>query len=90
MVAKKKNEILKVLEKSKTEENPDLAELRRRRDDRIRAKAKLAAREARAAAAVEAEAAREAAELRSYSTMFSGADMRSNRGGSLEDEDDFM
>lgn len=66
-------DILKALGRTKrVEEDPDLAEQRRRRDDKERARKKATARDMRKKERIEAEERKKIVEERSYKTLFTG------------------
>ncbi|KAF6201189.1 hypothetical protein GE061_005636 [Apolygus lucorum] len=87
-VAKRINEIVNRLNKTKKEENPDFRALREARDAREREDKKRLLRELQAKQKEEERRREEEAELRSYTTLMKPELMTSNRDGN--DSDDFM
>ncbi|KAK9510495.1 hypothetical protein O3M35_005269 [Rhynocoris fuscipes] len=87
-VAKRINEIVNRLNKTKREEHPDLRAEREARDAREREDKKRIQRELREKQKEEEKRKKEEAELRSYSTLMKPENMTSNRDGN--DSDEFM
>ncbi|XP_073994966.1 coiled-coil domain-containing protein 25 [Rhodnius prolixus] len=87
-VAKRINEIVNRLNKTKREEHPDLRAEREARDAREREDKKRIQRELREKQKEEEKRKKEEAELRSYTTLMKPENMTSNKDGN--DSDDFM
>uniref|UniRef100_A0A224XPC9 Coiled-coil domain-containing protein 25 n=1 Tax=Panstrongylus lignarius TaxID=156445 RepID=A0A224XPC9_9HEMI len=87
-VAKRINEVVNRLNKTKREEHPDFRAEREARDAREREDNKRIQRELREKQKEEEKRKKEEAELRSYSTLMKPENMTSNKDGN--DSDDFM
>uniref|UniRef100_A0A0A9WRJ3 Coiled-coil domain-containing protein 25 n=1 Tax=Lygus hesperus TaxID=30085 RepID=A0A0A9WRJ3_LYGHE len=87
-VAKRVNETVNRLNKTKREEHPDLRAVREARDAREREDKKRIQRELQAKQREEERRRKEEAELRSYTTLMKPEMMTSNKDGN--DSDDFM
>jgi len=87
-VAKRVNEIVNRLNKTKKEEHPNLRSLREERDAKEREDKKRLLREQKAREKEEERKRKEEAELRSYTTLMKPENMKSNMDGN--DSDDFM
>lgn len=89
-VAKKSNEILNRLNKTKEEAHPDFRAEREKRDREEREDKKRLLREQREREKEEEKRKKEEAELRSYSTLMKTENMTTNTSGEGNDSDDFM
>ncbi|CAH1388460.1 unnamed protein product [Nezara viridula] len=89
-VAKRVNEIVNRLNKTKKEEHPDLRAEREARDAREREDKKRLQRELKEKQKEEERRKLEEAELRSYSTLMKPENMKSNKSNDGNDSDDFM
>lgn len=89
-VAKKSNEIVNRLNKTKTETHPDFRAEREKRDREEREDKKRLLREQREREKEEEKRKKEEAELRSYSTLMKTENMTTNTSGEGNDSDDFM
>ncbi|NP_001040106.1 coiled-coil domain-containing protein 25 [Bombyx mandarina] len=87
-VAKRNNEIVNRLNKTKTESFPDLRQERENRDRLEREDKKKVLREKKEKEKEEEKRKKEEAELRSYSTLMKAENMSTNYDGN--DSDDFM
>uniref|UniRef100_A0A1B6DHV3 Coiled-coil domain-containing protein 25 n=1 Tax=Clastoptera arizonana TaxID=38151 RepID=A0A1B6DHV3_9HEMI len=87
-VAKRINEIVNRISKTKVEKKSDLRAEREERDKKEREDKKIILKEQREREKEEEKRKREEAELRNYSTLMKEDNMRSNRDG--YDSDDFM
>mmetsp|Transcript_3968 Transcript_3968/g.5578 ORF Transcript_3968/g.5578 Transcript_3968/m.5578 type:complete len:225 (-) Transcript_3968:209-883(-) len=96
----REREIVKLLEKTKIEDFPDLAAQRQQRDEDVRAKQKARQREFKKQQAIEAERLRKEKEERSYDRLFEKASLSSDSSptpqatvdisAAVEAEEDFM
>ncbi|XP_047118730.1 coiled-coil domain-containing protein 25 [Schistocerca piceifrons] len=89
-VAKRNNEIVNRLNKTKREEHPDLQAEREQRDRKEREDKKRLLREQREREKEEERRNKEEAELRSYSNLMKPENMTSNKYDDGNDSDDFM
>ncbi|KAJ4436517.1 coiled-coil domain-containing protein 25 [Periplaneta americana] len=89
-VAKKSNEILNRLNRTKKESHPDFRAEKEKRDREEREDKKRLLREQREREKEEERRKKEEAELRSYSTLMKTENMTTNTSGDGNDSDDFM
>ncbi|XP_046403540.1 coiled-coil domain-containing protein 25 [Ischnura elegans] len=89
-VAKRSNEIVNRLNKTKTERQPDLRGEREERDRKERESERRLQREKREREKEEERRREEEAKIRSYSTLMDPGNMTSNQDASGYDSDDFM
>eukprot|EP01012_Entosiphon_sulcatum_P065111 TRINITY_DN93974_c0_g1_i1.p1 TRINITY_DN93974_c0_g1~~TRINITY_DN93974_c0_g1_i1.p1 ORF type:complete len:216 (-),score=51.08 TRINITY_DN93974_c0_g1_i1:83-709(-) len=90
VIAKRKNEIINRLEKTRIEKDPDLEAERNERDAEERRKQKQVMLQQQEKERVEMEERKRAAELRSYTTLQDSDKMTSNAQASAALEEDFM
>jgi len=88
-VAKRSNEIVNRLNKTKTEEHPDFRAAREERDGKEREDKKKLQRLQKEQEKEELARKQKEAELRSYTTLFTEDNMSSNKDNGY-DSDDFM
>jgi len=89
-VEKRKNEIMNRLNKTKKEDFPDLAAMREKRDKTERDKKKTLINEQKRIEKMEIEQKKIEDDLKSYTSLMMGAEMKSNRDAKKSMEDDFM
>lgn len=89
-VEKRNNEIVNRLNRTKREDNPDLAARREAFDQEVRQQRKAEAQQARVAEKAAREEMQRTADLRSYSSLMQAENMQSNTAMTEDYEDDFL